>query len=532
MLALGIRYLTGYAVATDPANRSRSEWPPHPGRVFMALAAAHFETGEDPVEREALEWLESQPAPYLTAEEADERSVVTHYVPVNDKAGPARGILQSVPGLTRGKQPRTYPRVRPHDETVWLIWPDADPPGELRQALAGLCEKVTYLGHSSSLVQFWVSENGAVPAPNWVPDPDHATTQLRITGRGTLAHLRTRYNAEAIAEFERLDALIRESKGKARREAMDSFEETFGTRWRRGLQPPPRLRPVLSMTEGYRKVGEPPPEPVVGTVFDPGIIVLRLEATEETLPVRLGLETTLQLTSMMRRALIRQANDLGLDSIPAVISGHEPDGTPLDRPHAAYIPLGFVGREYADGHLLGVGVVLPRAEEWPGGERERRQVMMALARVKHLRLGRLGLWRLVPEVREAPAFNLLPVAWAGSPRGATRWGTVTPIVFDRHPKAESRAEYRREVAAMIRRACTRIGLPEPVSVRIGPVSAHQGAPASHEFPRLARKDGSERRHTHAVLTFEEPIRGPIILGAGRFRGYGLCRPLRKEASDE
>src|SRR5690625_3364414 len=166
MLALGIRYLTGYAVATDPANRSRSEWPPHPGRVFMALAAAHFETGEDPVEREALEWLESQPAPYLTAEEADERSVVTHYVPVNDKAGPARGILQSVPGLTRGKQPRTYPRVRPHDETVWLIWPDADPPGELRQALAGLCEKVTYLGHSSSLVQFWVSENGAVPAPD------------------------------------------------------------------------------------------------------------------------------------------------------------------------------------------------------------------------------------------------------------------------------------------------------------------------------------------------------------------------------
>src|SRR5690625_5123010 len=102
MLALGIRYLTGYAVATDPANRSRSEWPPHPGRVFMALAAAHFETGEDPVEREALEWLESQPAPYLTAEEADERSVVRSEERRVGKDGRARVEQERERGGERG----------------------------------------------------------------------------------------------------------------------------------------------------------------------------------------------------------------------------------------------------------------------------------------------------------------------------------------------------------------------------------------------------------------------------------------------
>ena len=42
MLALGIRCLTGYAVATDVSNREQAEWPPHPARVFMALAAAYF----------------------------------------------------------------------------------------------------------------------------------------------------------------------------------------------------------------------------------------------------------------------------------------------------------------------------------------------------------------------------------------------------------------------------------------------------------------------------------------------------------
>ena len=43
-LTIAWEYLTGYAVATDPTSRDRAEWPPHPARVFMALAAAWFET--------------------------------------------------------------------------------------------------------------------------------------------------------------------------------------------------------------------------------------------------------------------------------------------------------------------------------------------------------------------------------------------------------------------------------------------------------------------------------------------------------
>ena len=41
MFSLGIRYLCGWAMATHPSERDRPEWPPHPDRVFMALAAAH-----------------------------------------------------------------------------------------------------------------------------------------------------------------------------------------------------------------------------------------------------------------------------------------------------------------------------------------------------------------------------------------------------------------------------------------------------------------------------------------------------------
>ena len=109
MLVLGIRYLTGYVVATDVADRRRVEWPPHPGRVFMALVAAHFQTSRDRTERAALEWLESLAAPQIHASGYFERRTVTHYVPVNDKAGPSAAPLQSTGGLTRDRQPRAFP---------------------------------------------------------------------------------------------------------------------------------------------------------------------------------------------------------------------------------------------------------------------------------------------------------------------------------------------------------------------------------------------------------------------------------------
>jgi hypothetical protein len=54
MFVIGIRYLCGWAMATHTSDRQQAEWPPHPDRVFMALAAAHFETDGGPEEYEAL----------------------------------------------------------------------------------------------------------------------------------------------------------------------------------------------------------------------------------------------------------------------------------------------------------------------------------------------------------------------------------------------------------------------------------------------------------------------------------------------
>ena len=88
MLAMSIRYLMGWAMATDPADRTRPEWPPHPDRVFMAMAAAYFEGGNAEDEREALEWLERQAPPAIRASEYAVRSPAAAFVPVNDAEMP------------------------------------------------------------------------------------------------------------------------------------------------------------------------------------------------------------------------------------------------------------------------------------------------------------------------------------------------------------------------------------------------------------------------------------------------------------
>ena len=85
MFAFGLHYLNGWSMAAaDGARKEQAEWPPHPDRVFMALAAAWFETGEDSAEGEALRWLEALPPPAIAASDADSRTTVVSYVPVND----------------------------------------------------------------------------------------------------------------------------------------------------------------------------------------------------------------------------------------------------------------------------------------------------------------------------------------------------------------------------------------------------------------------------------------------------------------
>ena len=208
MFALGIRYLNGWSMAAaDGAKKQRAEWPPHPDRVFMALAAAWCETGgmstesmddEYRQEGEALRWLEVLPPPAIAASDATTRTTVVSYVPVNDarlaSKLPAGGNLDRLKGAGlgllpehRSRQPRSFPVAIPHDSVVHLIWREAEL-GDYRSGLERLAAKVTHVGHSASFAQIWVEDDGDIILA-WEPIEGITARRLRIPSAGRLDRL-------------------------------------------------------------------------------------------------------------------------------------------------------------------------------------------------------------------------------------------------------------------------------------------------------------------------------------------------------
>ncbi|MGH3831519.1 MAG: type I-G CRISPR-associated protein Csb2 [Pseudonocardiaceae bacterium] len=563
MLAVALDLLTGCYGATEYNDRGRAEWPPHPARLFSALVAAWADADQpDSEERAALLWLEGQEAPQLACSDASElvrRRVVTVYVPGNDptalrstvdardmarlaatqavrqacesgdrkaldraakaiqkeqtayrdavrRAASATGTesasmidaaLEVLPG-NRNRQPRTFPTVTPAQPTVWFVWPMADPEEATRVALDGLLARVARIGHSSTLVSCRLGEACDRPV-TLVPRPDGGTV-LRVPGVGLL------------------DRLEREhSRHQGTRE---------------------RLLPAAMTT--YGPLDAPLPSQPTGVHSGDWIVLdlpTRTDAGERHLAVQLT--RALELTRAVRDALVEHEPPTAV----GLISGRFPDNQP--HPHVAVVPLPDVGHPWADGTVRGVALVLPR-----DGPREHLE-----GALRNWQASGLEVWL---ENREAPvtfgSARIVPAeqGWSEFPRPLRRatwcrpsrqWVSVTPVALDRfvrslhHPtRHDVSDEHAREI---VRQSCVHTDLPEPVDVVISPVgmvaavarAATGGPQRSRAFPRFVAAGSRELKQTvHVALTFAEKVRGPVLLGAGRYLGYGLFLPMPDRGS--
>jgi len=549
MLALGIRYLNGWAMAAaDGAKKEQAEWPPHPDRVFMALAAAWFETDQDPAEQAALHWLENLGPPQIAASDKAERHAdhrrgpTTSYVPVNDtrlgRKPPMQSNLDKLKdaGLEllpehRGRQARNFPVAIPHHPDVHLIWPEHDPT-EYHAALTQLARKVTHIGHSASFVQVWLDPEP--PKPRWQPVTGAARHRLRIVTPGRLANLERICNRDATIAYRDLQAQIKHAKGKEKTMLKKTMAERFGD------QVPQSHRPESGLWQGYDLIDRAELEPLPGSLFDPRLLVFRLSGRQLSLPA------TLRLTNALRCTLLKRISEHhgtvaptrcngetdnaaeleGRFGYPEWISGHRADGRASADPHLAMLPLPFVGHEHADGRLMGIALALPRKVDPTDVGRWIEPLLRdeeGWPEPIHLFDGQWLETEITLESSETPPFALRPEVWTAARTGACRWASVTPVVLDRHFNG---ADKWQKAAESVKDACERVGLPRPLEVQLHPTSRLRGAPKANEFPRMRRKrDGGEMAHIHAFLQFGEPVQGPIMIGAGRFRGYGLCRPL-------
>lgn len=275
------------------------------------------------------------------------------------------------------------------------------------------------------------------------------------------------------------------------------------------------MRPTPGRWQGYARPAAPESATVPHSVFDPHFVVLAISGRRTSLPA------TLKLTAALRGLLMRNCPQ---QPPPEWFSGHRPDGRPTSEPHLALAPLPFVGAEHADGRIMGLALILPKqldkAEAGSCLEPILHDLATGLPRSHRLFSGEWIECQVELDTRERPPKNLDSGTWT---EASKVWASVTPVVLNRHFDGEDRW---RQAAKSVKDACQHIGLPRPSEVLLHPVSLVEGAPHARDFPQLTRKrDGGRQSHSHAVLIFNEPVLGPLLVGAGRFRGYGLCRPV-------
>lgn len=574
MLAIEVELLTGRYAATAHNDRERAEWPPHPARFFSALVAALYD--HDPVdqgERDALVWLERQGAPSLRVDpesKVGRRQVQDVYVPVNDislggddnirrealkledsraRVADANGSVvaarEAISTVTlpkerkaaekslaskekqlskekeklntaevafsafvnaqlaidprpsdkalktaitllperRTRQLRTFPVVLPETPTFAFLWPTANPKHH-REALSRLCSRVTRLGHSSSLVRCMIVDRDL--SPTLVPS-DEGSVVLRVVGPGQL---------------DRLDRAFEHHQGVERR-VLPARAQRYGSAFKKTAGSP-QAASVFSSTDWmlFERVGGSRP---------------------------LASRTT-DLARALRSALL-EVN--GNQSLPSTLSGHSQNG-PTQEAHVAFLSLPFVGNEHADGAIMGCAVVLPRT--LPANDRE--VLLRLVARWEKERADGRGHLTLaggtlppfhVRRVDVSAKAALDPVRWS---RSSSRFITATPIALDKNPgnlRSNRDGTARRaalEAQQSISDACCHVVGIRPVSVEVSLAPLLPGGQHVRDFlPWPGRAGRTPRVRVHADIQFAEPVCGPLLVGAGRYFGLGLCLPV-------
>lgn len=555
MLAIEMTLLGGRYRASSFDDRRKAEWPPEPARLFYAAVNVVHESPEpDVTEVEVLKWWETQGAPEIACSDVLLRSVVDHYVPGNSATSWTRDIqrlwqdvehhqqtlalaqsngtpssvekaqkaldkaIEKVRAATerfarptgkestevaksvsellphhRSKQARTFPTAIPGDPRVFFVWRTANPNEQQRSTMDAILGRIARVGHSASTVSCRITDEP--PKAVWVPTSSPLfEQQLRTTDDGLLDALRGEY-ARHQGRLERV--LPARLTGYVRADAPTSIPAT------------------------QDEVGD--------------WIILRFKPRQQ-----LPLQRALDVARAIRGALMSHSPD----PVPPVISGHMqgPSTEELKAPHMSVLCLPNVTHAYSDGYIQAAAIGLPddvtlenrtavldALHHWSsetGGDGYRLALPGGLTR--DLELGVLN-------ARSAPPAPRAPVAsrqfWA---RRANTWSSVTPVALDRHPRIghdPDLEELSAAVKPILSRMCERVGLPTPESVTASPVSAWSAVPpvafgSRRGFPQycVGGRRGNRRFTTHVTIQFSEDVRGPLIIGAGRYFGYGLLLP--------
>jgi CRISPR-associated protein Csb2 len=356
--------------------------------------------------------------------------------------------------------------------------------------LAASARSVVALGWGIDLVAAHArilspQEQVALTGERWLPAGGHAPTRLRAPRQGTLGELRDRH-----ARF-------------LRRLAGGSFVP---------------VPPVGAYREvAYRRASDPAPRPFAAfqtltadagrpRVFDP----------------RTDRHAVRNVAAMTRHAVAEAARDAGWreDEITTYVLGHDlasgaqARGGP-DLPRFAFLPLPTIDPRGVVGSICRVLLAEP-----PGGSGERA------AWLRRMLSGR----DLVEEHSRRPQAMLSVVPdtdgvlgrYLGPEEGASEWSSVTPVILTGYDGGDAR-----KAEKLLRKAIREAGyalLSESAGVTWRNVGFRPGLEPSLRY--VPPRSLEQRPRFHVLISWRDgagrpvPIRGPVVIGAGRYQGFG------------
>lgn len=489
-LCVSVQFLDPEPAFHGRGDGGAPEWPPSPLRVFQAMLAAaaarwtglHLADYAGP----ALMWLEAQDPPVIVAPAAHTGRPIRSAVPNNDLDVVARDWARGRPPRRQPAELKTLKTIQPNwlgeAGAVHFLWqlddPIADETHGHLEVLKAIARSLVSLGWGLDLVAGHAvvmrsDEVAHLAGEQWSPTTDPSAVGLRVPALGTYEALVSRHQA-----------------------FLDRVSD-------RGLVPVPALSAFA--TVGYNRPSDRAPRPFAAfQILDPdGEKVQSFDTPRRCRDV----------AAWVRHAAAQVCEGWPFGDTAGFVLGHDPDGRPLrgDRADERFMYLPLPTINHALKRVEAVRRVLVAA---PPGFRDR---------VEWVRR-RLPGQELVWDGKAVGLLNLLPTSdwvlqqYTGGRDGARAWSTVTPVVWPGHDDHDPR-----KAEAILRKAFVQAGLaPELVAgvtdLEWRPVGFRPGTARAEQYAMPASLTG---HRYHVRVRFPHPVRGPLAVGAGRYRGVGL-----------
>ncbi len=458
------------------------EWPPAPLRLYQALVAAAAARWNERMHVQsaapALRWLENQSPPTMVAVAGSPANASYRlYVPDNV----ADKVAKSWSG---GREAtiadyRTEKDVRPtrlSGGVVHYLYPLTDGVCPHLEVLSLAARSITHLGWGIDMVvgdaMLLQEEDLAhLPGERWLPVAAHSSEGLRVPCPGTL------------------DDLIARHRGFLHRLHGDHFQPVS----------PLSIFRVFA----YRRAGDPVPRAYTAfSILKPDASGFRAFDT----PRR-----TRDVAGWIRNATGRVCTGWPFGSIAQFVHGHDENQRQLKGPNAdqrfMYLPLPTINHALHRVELVRRVMITAPAEFQD--------------RIDWVRRRLAGAELITCEEQVVGLLNLLPTSdWVlrqYTGVGQT-WSTVIPVVWPGHDDRKgSKAE------RILRRAFEQAGLaPEVVAgieeLEWRAVGFREGLELATRYVKPANLQGPTY---HVRVRFAQPVQGPLAVGAGRYRGWGL-----------